>query len=243
MFLFKWACKQFPVLVSTPVCPTHALGIPSSTLAALLLLRPSVTPRGAHVFPVPALRLVCPCALVGDDIQTDDPEVLAAIQSAKDSLKLKSDVALLDAVNAPLPLQLGTSHDPPLSLTRVDISALTLPGFFEKCLSGRFTMVPVAERGVGEEAECSCVCFARCRSVRQLSAWSSCFASALVLEPRRNVVPSPVARVVGCPDSFGCRAVVSCRYGLFAVESRRLITVPVAAGCYPCHCVPAVPGR
>ena len=81
---------------------------------------------------------------VVDEIQSDDPEVLAAIQSAQDLMKLKSDQVILDTVNCPVPLQHGDSREALCSLSDVDFSVLLSSAFYEKCLDGRFNMVRIS---------------------------------------------------------------------------------------------------
>ncbi len=80
-------------------------------------------------------------AAPADEIVCDDPDVQAAIASAKESMKLKSEVPVLDTVNLSLPCELESSRDPLVPLSEVELSVLQSPAFYSKCFDGRYNLV------------------------------------------------------------------------------------------------------
>jgi hypothetical protein len=72
---------------------------------------------------------------------SDDPEVRAAVEAAREAQRLKSDPVVLEVVSRPPPLRLEAARDPPCFLSETDLVALGSPYLVDKALSSKTNLV------------------------------------------------------------------------------------------------------
>jgi hypothetical protein len=91
--------------------------------------------------PVPAAGApTAPTANVADEIVSDDPEVRAAVEAAREAQRLKSDPLVVEVVNKPLPLCHDEVRDL-VVLSELDLAALSSIVLYDKALTSRTNLV------------------------------------------------------------------------------------------------------
>jgi hypothetical protein len=103
----------------------------------------SLPPAAAPPAPAPRVDPVAPT--VADEIVSDDPEVRAAVEAARESQRLKSDPLVMEVVSKGVPLRHDEARDPLVALSEVDFAALASVALYDKALSSRTNLV----RGCG----------------------------------------------------------------------------------------------